>query len=70
MNLLAAAGLAQRGEDVEAVLGDEDPRHFGLTEGRLTWRGEDVGDARTHFVGYGSCSFAEPVEDLQRMGWL
>lgn len=79
VNLLAATALAHRGEPeaiVTAVLADEDPGHFTLDRGGLTWVGHRVGAAeldamRTDlFVAYGSCSFEEPVEDLTALGVL
>ena len=78
LNLVAAAALARdlETERLEMVLGDEDPRAFAFDERGLTWRGERVDvDRLTEmrkrgFVGYGSCSFSEPVEDLTALGML
>ena len=64
LNLLEAVGLAEEGADeaaVRAVLAERDPAALlGAAErprGAL-------------FVSIGSCSFAEPVEDLQGLGLL
>ena len=77
VNVLAAAALAQRGEtDLVAVLADEDPASFTLTKAGLAWRDFRVAATeleeirRNLFVSYGSCSFAEPVEDLEKLGIL
>lgn len=67
VNLLAAAGLPDRAEE---VLAEQDPEAFALEDGTLTFRGEAACERRVHFVGYGSCSFTEPVEELQQLGWL
>ncbi len=71
LNLLLATVVATSGADaaeVEAVLGERDARS-------LAERAKDVPEAlaskaRAHFVGYGSCSFSEPVEDLTTLGLL
>lgn len=70
VNLLAAAGLARDGADLEAVLAEEDASAFTVEEGALLWRGQSAGERRVHFVGYGSCSFSEPVDDLRKLGWI
>ena len=75
LNLLAAAAFAYEHQSiVEAIVAEEDPRAFGLAD-ELRWR-EHRADAaaiaavRKRFVGYGSCSFDEPVEDLAGLGIL
>jgi hypothetical protein len=76
LNLLAAAAFA--GEDprvLEAIVAEEDARAFSLAN-ELRWRDlhADAGTVaalRAHrFVGYGSCSFDEPVDDLRALGIL
>jgi hypothetical protein len=80
LNLLAAAVLAhaERAGEAEliAVLREEDPAAFRLTDETFAVRDREM-DATTIaaarrelFVGYGSCSFSEPVEDLQALGLL
>lgn len=69
VNLVAAAGLAGAA-DLVAVLDDTDPASFELDAGELRWRGHSAGAERGNLVGYGSCSFDEPVEDLQALGWV
>ncbi len=80
VNLFLAALLAARHDLDQAViteiLADEDARHFTLGRDELRWRelAVEAGPALTarHFLArsYGSCSFAEPTEDLARMGVL
>ena len=78
LNLLAAAALAGRVEPatLEAVVAEEEPGAFSFDERSFTWRGQDIGISeleslrRDRFVSYGSCSFAEPVEDLTALGIL
>ena len=79
LNLIAAS-LAAREDDpgmaIEAALGEEDPHAFRFSEESFAWRERhyDVAaiDAMREaaFVGYGSCSVAEPVADLTAMGLL
>jgi hypothetical protein len=72
LNLLAAATFG----DEERALADEDPTAFALGEGRFAWRGREAGAAeiarvrRDVFISFGSCSVAEPVEDLEALGLL
>jgi hypothetical protein len=72
LNLLAAATFG----DEERALADEDPTAFALGDGRFAWRGREAGAAeiarvrRDVFVSFGSCSVAEPVEDLEALGLL
>lgn len=76
LNLLAAAAIAQSAplEEVEALLACEDSRQFAFDEnglragGRLIAVEQIAAMRRSAFVAYGSCSFREPVEDLQAMG--
>lgn len=79
VNVFGAAVLAAV-HDLDAgavaeILHDDDASHFALEE-RLSWRSlrasaEQVDAARrTRALSYGSCSFEEPREDLQALGWL
>ena len=80
LNLLAAAVLAHAagaGErELIAVLLEEEPSAFGVTEAAFTVAGQrfdayQVAAARAElFVGHGSCSFSEPVDDLHALGIL
>lgn len=80
LNLLAAAVFAHaRDLDVDelaGLLGEERPDRFRVTSGALTVGELTAGPAeiararRELFVGYGSCSFTEPVDDLRSLGVL
>ena len=79
VNVLTAAALASQGRDVAtlgAILADEDPAAFSIDRSGVTWRDQTVGstalaEMRSNvLIGYGSCSFAEPVEDLTALGVL
>jgi hypothetical protein len=72
LNLLAAAALTQRVDalTLERIVAEEDARAFAFDATSFAWRDERIGldelatTRRTAFVSYGSCSFAEPVDDL------
>ena len=78
LNILAAAALAPRlaRETLVQVVAEEDPAAFWFDDTSLAWRDQrielvDLQRARREaFVGYGSCSFDEPVEDLMTLGIL
>ena len=61
-------------EDLVALL--EEPRMGAFqARGELAWRhhrlaAERVWELRQHVVGFGSCSFQEPLEALVDAGWL
>lgn len=73
LNLLAA--VAFPGAE-EAALADEDPSSFALEPRRFAWRDLEIDGAeaarlrREAFAGFGSCSVAEPVEELRALGML
>jgi hypothetical protein len=72
LNLLAAAVFG----DEEAALQETDASAFTLDDVRFGWRGRESGPdelarvRRELFVAFGSCSVAEPVEDLRALGLL
>jgi hypothetical protein len=80
LNLLAAATFAHAhaapAAELERVLGEEDPGAFsvsdsGIAVGELSAGAAEIAAARERlFTGYGSCSWREPVEDLQALGIL
>jgi hypothetical protein len=80
LNLLAAASFAAahnlRPGGLERVLAEEDPEAFevaadGIRVGQQRASSDEIEAARRHlFVSYGSCSWREPVEDLQALGVL
>jgi hypothetical protein len=71
LNLLAAAVFG----DEERALAEDDAEAFSLDDS-FHWRDraasadEVVEVRRSLFVTIGSCSFTEPVEELEALGWL
>lgn len=80
VNLLGAAVLAAShglpDAELEELVADDNASNFSIATDGFRWRShkagaDDVARARTGlFVAYGSCSFAEPVEDLVALGIL
>jgi hypothetical protein len=78
MNLFCAAALIHFGGNIAeatAILDDEDPGAWRLAPDAITWRSrkwsaEHVAEVRKRFVGIGSCSFEEPIGELESLGWL
>ena len=74
----AALFLARQVDEAGLVelLEERDPDAFAFTDTDAGWREarvDAVGIARARealALSYGSCSFEEPVADLQRLGWL
>jgi hypothetical protein len=76
LNVFLAACFAWHGRcDIEPVLEEADPTAFRF-DGRAHWRDRSLGaaeveEARANFAhAFGSCSFEEPVRDLQSLGLL
>lgn len=76
LNVLMASAFAWHGEsDIEPILAETDPSAFSFND-RAHWREkslsiEQVAEARKNFMhSIGSCSFEEPVQELQAMGLL
>ncbi len=78
LNLIAAVALAARVErkTLGEIVAEEDPKAFTFDDASFCWRDHCIGIAdltwtrREAFVGYGSCSFVEPIEDLCALGLL
>jgi hypothetical protein len=78
LNLLAAAAFAPHlsEDELESILAEEDPAAFTFEDDTFSWRDRraSIDDLRamrrSSFVGYGSCSFDEPVHDLTALGIL
>jgi hypothetical protein len=72
LNLLAAVTFG----DEENVLSEDDPAAFALDRDGLSWRGRRAAASelasvrRTRLHSIGSCSFVEPVEELEGRGVL
>ncbi|MFP5249587.1 MAG: hypothetical protein ACLGP3_07155 [Acidobacteriota bacterium] len=78
MNLACAAALLHfGGEAAEAqhMLEEEWPgawqvRPDAILWGENGWNADELQEVRQHFlIGVGSCSFAEPIEELEALGW-
>jgi hypothetical protein len=78
LNVLCAAAAVRFGgaaRDAERILEEQDPAAFQITDGELCVRdfrcpAGRVRELREFFTGFGSCSFAEPIQDLEALGWL
>jgi hypothetical protein len=79
LNVFVAAALARIGASESAltrVLEERDPRAFVLADDVVRWREHALpvtalADARANFaIAFGSCSFREPLDDLQHLGLL
>lgn len=72
LNLLAAAVFG----DEERALAEGDPAAFEVDAAGFRWRGRSAGAdeiravRRGLLVGFGSCSIAEPAEELRALGIL
>lgn len=79
VNVFVAAAIAYQGaakEDVIGVLNEESPGAFQWKKDTLKWNSyrlstKQIKAARQKFaIGFGSCSFTEPVAELKALGWL
>jgi hypothetical protein len=78
MNLLCAATLIHSGGDAaeaETLLEEQDPGAFRVTPRAISWRShvwdaEHLSRTRRKLISFGSCSFEEPIRDLEALGWL
>lgn len=79
VNVFLAAAFAAQGMDVAtlaALLAEEAPAAFAFGPHGVSWRGHALKagrlrEARRDFaLGFGSCSFDEPRQDLEAAGWL
>lgn len=79
LNLAVAATLAEAGADeatITAVIAEEDPAALKVGAAGVGWSESRAGAATIKatraglFRSYGSCSFDEPVDDLEQLGLL
>jgi hypothetical protein len=79
LNVFLAAAFAQNGmpaKELESLLEEISPEAFQFSSGGVRWREQEL--VRAHLrntrsllaISFGSCSFTEPVEDLQRLHLL
>lgn len=78
-NLICAASIIYFGgspADAEAVLCEENPQTFRVGRECIGWRtlewsADQLHEVRSRFfLSFGSCSFREPIQDLEALGWL
>jgi hypothetical protein len=77
INLLCAAAAARFGstkKDVERILEEQDAGASHVTAEAIgvhefRWTAEQVREVRQFFTGFGSCSFTEPIQELEALGW-
>lgn len=79
VNVFLAAVLARRGEDARSLLDTlalDKPSAFTFGPDNVRWLAFDAGVdeiqavRRAFAISYGSCSFAEPVEEVRALRWL
>lgn len=79
LNVFLAAAFAQNGMSVERLtelLNETSPEAFRFEQDSVFWRDEmlvvaHIRNMRNLFaISFGSCSFTEPIEDLQRLNLL
>ena len=74
INVFMAAALI--GAVDEELLLETSPKAFSFTDDSASWRSYSATTAllrgvRKEFaISFGSCSFEEPIADLQELGWL
>jgi hypothetical protein len=79
LNVFIAAALLRAGEErqkVNRLLEDQSSQSFKFEDGLARWKDEELDieqivDARKNLaIGFGSCSFDEPIADLNELGVL
>ncbi len=79
MNFACGAALVYFGgesDDLQHLLGEEDPEAWQIEENAIRWRSQRwnadqlVTLRRESLISIGSCSFEEPVRDLEALKWL
>lgn len=71
--LAVANNLSQ--EQIQSIIEDEDPNHFVFDKTGFGWKdlrvvNSEIVRARQQIISFGSCSFDEPREDLQKLGLI
>lgn len=79
VNLCCAAAIMYFGgetEEAESILAEQDPSSWRVSPDAiqwrdLTWTKDQLSKLRREFlISIGSCSFEEPIHDLEVLGWL
>jgi hypothetical protein len=77
INVLCAAAAVRFGaaiRDAERILEEEDAAAFEFADEAIgvhgfRWTADQLREVRQFFTGFGSCSFTEPIRDLEALGW-
>ena len=81
LNVFCAAALLwhepEQRQEAAWMLSERDADAITMNEA-MTWHNsgvmltaQQIHEARQRFcIGFGSCSFTEPIEDLRKLGWL
>jgi hypothetical protein len=78
LNLFLATALARNGtaeRETCRILEESSPAAFRIDDGTVSWRDQRLdrdalGRGRESLVSFGSCSFTEPIDELQSLHWL
>lgn len=79
LNQLAAVAILRQGgsaADALRAMNEQDAHAFRISADEFGWREFEWTASELHsmrrecFVSFGSCSFAEPIADLEALGWL
>lgn len=79
MNFICASACLYLGgdaKDVEGILEERDPSAWRVSPNAIEWRHHrwktaQLREIRSRFLfSIGSCSFEEPIRDLESLGWL
>ncbi|HLJ48726.1 MAG TPA: hypothetical protein VKU01_22070 [Bryobacteraceae bacterium] len=76
LNVFLAAAFGRRGASIHAILEEESVAAFSFQPDGIGWRDyfltmADITSARQNFaISFGSCSFEEPIRDLQAIRLL
>jgi hypothetical protein len=78
LNLFLATALARNAmteRDTCQILEESSPAAFRVDDSAITWRDQrfdrdTLGRMRESLVSFGSCSFTEPLDELQSLHWL
>ena len=78
LNLFLATALARNGmaeAETCEILEESSPAALRIDDGAISWRDrrfdrDTLGRARESIISFGSCSFTEPIDELQSLHWL
>ena len=78
LNLFLATALVRNGmaeADTCEILEESSPAAFRVDDRAISWRDQrldrdTLGRARESMISFGSCSFTEPIDELQSLHWL